>query len=339
MSSPKKSVTIALIGCGAAAERFYISPLVAHSSPDFKIILVDLDEVRAAELANAIGAKTARSITQAAEMGAQGAILATPHHVHHAQAVEAMELGLDLLIEKPVTITAADAIDIRNKAAALGRVVMVNNNRRLFPANRAVAMALAADRIGTIKSVVVEDGSAFEWPTKSGFYLTTKEARGVLLDRGAHTVDILSWWLNGPMTVLRCQHDGFEGADALVRLSLSGPEGAIIALRFSRLGKLDNAYHLIGTKGEIRGRLFTWNKYEEKIGNGPWTEVTCNKNSPTNYDEFVVRITGQFIAYLKNGTAPDFTIADVIPSIEVLDAAYTHATTFDLPWYAEWKAL
>lgn len=139
------------------------------------------------------------------------------------------------------------------------------------------------------------------------------------------------------MKVTECQHDGFRGADALVRLRLSGPGGESITMRFSRLFKLENAYHIIGSQGSIRGRLFSWNKYEERVGSVTWREVQCNEDSPTRYEEFVVRMTDQFITCIQTGLRPFLTIEDVVPSIEVLDAAYEMSTLFELPWYTEWK--
>ncbi len=329
---------LVVVGCGAATERFYLPALSARPELASRVLFLDLDMARAAELGARIGAKAVSSLDQAATEGAVAAILATPHHLHHRQALAALDLGMHLLIEKPVTISAGEAREIADKGEATGRLVMVNNNRRLFPAFNAIHALVRSGELGQLTSGEFLDGSEFEWPTVTGFYLTSPEAKGVLLDRGAHTVDIMTWWLGDDLTISEALHDGFAGADATFHLTARTPNGAPIALKFSRLVKLPNSYELVFENGAIRGKIFSWDKYERRGPRGPWTTVSAPGFNPKAYNDFVFKMTDLFLDAVFAGAKAPLTVRDVIPSIALIEQAYAQAIPFSLPWYDEWKA-
>src|SRR5688572_6456337 len=50
------------------------------------------------------------------DAGIDAVLVATPHHVHHEHAAAALDRGLAVLIEKPMTLRAADAWDLVARA-------------------------------------------------------------------------------------------------------------------------------------------------------------------------------------------------------------------------------
>ena len=336
--SMKGHARLLVAGCGAATEQFYVPALAARSDLAGRLLFLDLSRERSNALAKRMGGESVSSIAEARSKGAAAAILATPHHVHHQQAVEALDHGLHLFIEKPVTISEREAREIADKAQETGCLVMVNNNRRLFPSFQSIHDLIRSGDLGAFLGGEVHDGSEFEWPTVSGFYLTSKEAKGVLLDRGAHTIDILTWWLGETLAVASAGHDGFNGPDATFHLSLQHEAGAKIDLKFSRLVKLSNSYHLRFENGELKGRVFTWDKYERRRPGGKWDTVTAEGFNPRAYNEFVYKMTNHFLDAVFSNSPPPFDIHSVIPSIALMERAYEVGVPFELPWYAEWKA-
>lgn len=336
--SDDKSGKLLIAGCGAATEQFYAPVLATRKELAGRLLFLDLSLERASELASRLAGEAVTSIAQAKEKGATAAILATPHHVHHAQAMEALACGMHLFIEKPVTISESEAVEIADKAREADRIVMANNNRRLFPSFQAVHRLIHSGSLGRFLGGEVHDGSEFEWPTVSGFYLTSKEARGVLLDRGAHTIDILNWWLGDDLAISSAGHDGFNGPDATFHLTLRHGADAAIKVKFSRLTKLSNTYHLRFEHGEVRGRVFTWDKYEIRRPGEGWKTVAADGFNPKIYNEFVFCMTEHFLDAVFAGGPVPFDINSVIPSISLMERAYNEGTPFDLPWYDEWKA-
>jgi len=58
-----------------------------------------------------------------------GVVVATPHAYHHEQVAAALELGLHVLCEKPLVLTVEDAVDLRERAVAADRTLMVGYQR------------------------------------------------------------------------------------------------------------------------------------------------------------------------------------------------------------------
>jgi predicted dehydrogenase len=102
------------------------------------VAVVDADAARAKAVAAQFGAKAYTSVKEMlAEIKPQAASVAVPT-VHHAEvACELMEAGVDVLIEKPVAASLADADEIVKTAHRCQRVAQVGHLERFNPAVRA----------------------------------------------------------------------------------------------------------------------------------------------------------------------------------------------------------
>lgn len=125
-----KQFTVAIAGLGARGLDCYAT--YQNRRPDrMKIVAVaDIDPARV---------KYAREKYSIPESGcydsaesllnqkklADVLIIATQDRQHRAHALRALELGYDLLLEKPVSVTAADCIEIRDAAHRAGRSVTI----------------------------------------------------------------------------------------------------------------------------------------------------------------------------------------------------------------------
>jgi predicted dehydrogenase len=91
-----------------------------------------------------------------------GVVISSPHVLHHEHAIAALAKGCHLLVEKPLTTTAADARDLMAKADAAGKQVIVPYGWN-FKDWTDEARALVADgRIGRVEHVVLQMASALE---------------------------------------------------------------------------------------------------------------------------------------------------------------------------------
>src|SRR5439155_13674284 len=57
-------------------------------------------------------------------------VIATPDHWHAAMTLDALAAGKDVYIEKPLSYSLAEAIQVRNSARETGRVTQVGYQRR-----------------------------------------------------------------------------------------------------------------------------------------------------------------------------------------------------------------
>ena len=127
MSGPR----IAVIGTGVFGRNHL---RVIHSSENAVLAGVfDVDEHRAKEAAALHAARVFRSLEELAE-GSDAAIVATPTVTHSEIGCRLMELGLDVLVEKPIAHTIPQAQALVTTARRTSRILQVGHLERFNPA-------------------------------------------------------------------------------------------------------------------------------------------------------------------------------------------------------------
>jgi predicted dehydrogenase len=128
-------VRIAVIGAGHFG-RFHAQK-VAAAADAVLVGIHDRHPERAAAVAAEVGAPALASARAAIE-AAEAVIIATPTPSHHPIAAAALDAGRHVLVEKPMTVTLAEADDLIARAAASGRVLQVGHLERFSAARGAV---------------------------------------------------------------------------------------------------------------------------------------------------------------------------------------------------------
>lgn len=80
-------------------------------------------------------------------------VIATPGYLHKEMALEALRAGKDLMLEKPIATTYADAIEILREAKRSKRIVAVGMQRRYSQLDTAVRETIEAGTIGQIRHI------------------------------------------------------------------------------------------------------------------------------------------------------------------------------------------
>lgn len=251
--SHSKTPRIGIIGCGAVTEWRHLPALAAlHIAP---ALLVDTNVARARDFAKTFGARhvSDRYEPWAEEMDA--AIVALPHHLHAPVSGDLLRRGIHVLVEKPMAVTSAEADAMVREAAGAGATLSVGLMRRFLNVNRWVKAVMDAGVLGTVESFRFEEGSVYGWPVASGFFFQkATSGGGVLADTGAHTLDLLLWWLGG-VEVLEYADDSYGGVEADCRIRLRLPGGAGGTVELSRTRKLGQKAMLQGSRGWIEVSL------------------------------------------------------------------------------------
>jgi predicted dehydrogenase len=89
--------------------------------------------------------------------------IVTPNHVHHAAARAFLDAGIDVICDKPLTTTVADAVDLVRVVRSSGRIFAVTHNYTGYPMVRQAREMVAAGELGPIRVVQVE--YAQDWLT------------------------------------------------------------------------------------------------------------------------------------------------------------------------------
>ena len=136
----------------------------------------------------------------------------TPAPAHAEMVRAALEAGKHVLVEKPLTPRAEEGFALAALARERGRVLQVGHVFRFAPEARAVAEAVRAGRIGSVRCAMARF-AGFKRPRTDG---------GLAISDGVHFVDLLSWLLGRqPVAVTAAMRDFLgRGMDDLALLSL-----------------------------------------------------------------------------------------------------------------------
>ena len=85
--------------------------------------------------------------------GLDGVVVAVPHRYHHEVAAAALVAGLHVLVEKPMTLTSADAWDLVHRAETAGLHLMVGTTFQYTRVARRCHDALRGGEIGELLHV------------------------------------------------------------------------------------------------------------------------------------------------------------------------------------------
>ena len=80
-------------------------------------------------------------------------IVSTPHDLHRDPVIEALQRGLDVLVEKPMAVTSQDAGEMAEAAEASSGKLMVAYSRRSDPDWQLAQKLVSEGRIGTVRQI------------------------------------------------------------------------------------------------------------------------------------------------------------------------------------------
>ena len=183
---------LAVVGCGAVAE---LSIVAALEQLKLKPrLFIDRNEKQANALARRFGAAAATTTAALAEHGIDAAVIATPNAIHASVALQLLDAGIHVLVEKPMAVTGAECDAMIAAADTSGACLAVGQMYRFNPAYRWVKALVACGALGDIRRVEVRTGAPYGWPLKSdGLWRRDVAGGGVLLDAGVHILDLLLW--------------------------------------------------------------------------------------------------------------------------------------------------
>src|SRR5215813_5645005 len=191
---------VILVGCGAVSERLYMPSLrrLLTEGRIESVALIDKSAERLAVLRRHLPEADAfASISDVIDrVDDQIAIIALPHHLHLPVTIDALKAGAHVLCEKPMARTVSDCDAMIEAAELVERKLAVGHFRRLFPAAKVIRDWIRNERLGRLRSFRILEGEIYGWPAVSdSFFHRETAGGGVLIDAGAHTLDLVLWWM------------------------------------------------------------------------------------------------------------------------------------------------
>ncbi|RLF97694.1 gfo/Idh/MocA family oxidoreductase [Thermococci archaeon] len=110
--------------------------------------------------------------------------IAVPTTLHKKVALDCMEKGINILIEKPIADTLRNALEIKAKAEKEDLKVMVGHIERFNPAIEKIKEMTGAGEMGELVSISAK---------RVGPYNPRIRDVGIIIDLGVHDIDIISY--------------------------------------------------------------------------------------------------------------------------------------------------
>jgi len=186
----KRIINTAIIGFGNSGQTFFAPFIAANPGFDLKKISTS-DPVKAAK-ANAIYPNTevvddAESIIN--DESIELVFIATPNTSHLYLAKKALLAGKHVVVEKPFTVTAAEADELIALAKQLNLVLSVHHNRRFDSGHNTVKKVIAGGGLGRLVEYEVHY-DRFRRELRPGAWREKPlPGSGILYDLGAHLID------------------------------------------------------------------------------------------------------------------------------------------------------
>jgi predicted dehydrogenase len=229
LSSEPKGKRYALIGTGSRASFFYSAIVTTFKETATLVAFCDTNKTRldyANSKLQSIGAEPVPVYVAAdfdkmiQETKPDEVIVTTIDRTHHKYIIRAMELGCNVLSEKPMTVDPVRCQEILSAVDRTRRNVRVTFNYRYAPHNTKIYEILRSGAIGTPTSV------HFEWMLNTShgadyfrrWHRDKRNSGGLLVHKSTHHFDLVNFWLQSRPATVYAQGDlrfyGKENAES-----------------------------------------------------------------------------------------------------------------------------
>jgi hypothetical protein len=130
---------------------------------------------------------------------ADAVIISTPDDLHYEPCIAALEMGYDILLEKPIAPTIGECLHIKELSNKLNRIVAVCHVLRYAPyfielkslvENKAIGELISVDHFEPIEHIHMSSSYV------RGNWHNSKETTPIILAKSCHDMDILRWIIN-----------------------------------------------------------------------------------------------------------------------------------------------
>lgn len=257
----------AIIGCGRISYK-HIEAIVSNFEEIELVSLCDVEkekaEVRKKEYAEKIGKEVSISVYEDYKKMLDNeeidvVSIATESGYHPEIAIDTMNKGKHVIVEKPMALSIVDA-DRMIKAAKDNNVKLCVSHQNRF--NKSIHMlreAVEKDRFGRI----INGTARILWNRNMGYYTqapwrgTWKLDGGTLMNQCIHNIDLLQWMLGGEVDTVYSQCDTFlrdieaEDFGAVVLRFKNGAIGIIEGSACVYPQNLEETLSIFGEKGTV----------------------------------------------------------------------------------------
>ncbi len=246
--------TVALVGAGVIGTHHgLVLSQLADRLELAAVVDVSLD--RAEKLAAERGGDPFTSLAEALrEVDVDIVVVCVPTGRHGDVAIEALDAGKNVIVEKPAETTVPKVDEIIKAQQKAGTLVTVISQHRFDAATETVLAAIQAGELGRLTSGI----ASIDWWRGQSYYDSGDwrgtwelDGGGALMNQGVHTVDLLIAMMGRPVEVF-----AYTGVLAHERIEVEDVAVGVVRFESGALGVLHGttaAYPGLSARVQVHG--------------------------------------------------------------------------------------
>ena len=265
--------------------------------------------------------------------------IATESGIHAQIALACIDAGINVIIEKPMAMSMADAEEIVRRSQEKGVKVSACHQNRFNVAVQELRRALEAGRFGRISHGSIH----VRWNRGRGYYDqapwrgTWAQDGGCLMNQCIHGIDLLRWMMGDEITEVcgmtdRMNHDYIDAEDfgiALVRFK-NGTYGVIEGTTDVFPKNLEETLYLFGERGTVKAGgnsvniIEEWN-FADYLDDPKEVKRRFHENPPNVYGYGHTPLYADMIAAIREDRQPYVDAGAGRRALELVLAIYQSA--------------
>lgn len=265
--------------------------------------------------------------------------IATESGKHAAIALDCIEAGCNVIIEKPIALSIEDADAIIAAAKKKGVKVCACHQNRFNRSIQQIRSAMEAGRFGRL----LHGAAHIRWNRGPSYYEqapwrgTWAQDGGALMNQCIHNIDLLRWMMGGEVTEVyaytdRLMHPYIEAEDlgvALVRFA-NGSYGIIEGTTNIYPRNLEETLYLFGEKGTVKAGgksvniIEEWN-FADGADDSEYVKGHFHENPPNVYGFGHTPLYKDVIEAINEDRQPYVSAEDGRAALELVLAIYKSA--------------
>ncbi len=262
--------------------------------------------------------------------------VATESGKHAAIAVDCINAGCNVIIEKPIALSLKDADCIISSAKEKGVLVCTNHQNRFNKSIQYIRQAIENKRFGRLFY-----GTAhIRWNRNQDYYLqapwrgTWEQDGGALMNQCIHDIDLLRWIMGNEIDEVfaytdNLNHPYIKSEDlglALIRFK-NGSYGMIEGTTNVYPKNLEETLYIFGENASVKAGGKSVNTIEEwrfadNLDDPDSIKASCHENPPNVYGYGHTPLYADMIESIKTGREPYVTGEDGRRALELTLAIY-----------------
>ena len=267
--------------------------------------------------------------------------IATESGKHASIALDCIDRGVNLIIEKPIALSLKDADEIIRRSKEKGVKVCACHQNRFNKSVQKIRDAVDKKRFGRLfyGTAHIRWCRDHEYYDRALWRGTWEQDGGALMNQCIHNIDLLRWMMGDDIVEVvgmtdRLNHDYIEAEDmgiALVRFA-NGSYGIIEGTTDIYPKNLEETLYIFGEKGTVKAGGVSVNKIEEwsfsdMLDNADEVKARFHENPPNVYGYGHTPLYADVIDAIENNREPYVDAAAGRRALELVLGIYRSAAT------------